>query len=90
MKPAAQLLRWPPLAWFLVMAVTVSPHKAWGPQTNGLVRQLHQRRISQAILGGMLANVCARQPSLTRQRALTGERAITTFSSKGHVHIKFL
>jgi nicotinamidase-related amidase len=36
----------------------VSPHKVWGPQTNGLVLQLRKRRIGKVVLGGMLANIC--------------------------------
>ena len=38
--------------------VVVSPHKAWGPQTNDLVFQLRKRRIDKVILAGMLANLC--------------------------------
>jgi nicotinamidase-related amidase len=38
--------------------VVASPHKVFGPQTNDLVLQLRKRRISQVILGGMLANMC--------------------------------
>jgi nicotinamidase-related amidase len=38
--------------------VVVSPHKAWGPQTNDLVFQLRKRRIAKVILAGMLANLC--------------------------------
>ncbi|HUN80874.1 MAG TPA: isochorismatase family protein, partial [Phycisphaerae bacterium] len=38
--------------------VVVSPHKAWGPQTNDLVFQLRKRRIARIILAGMLANLC--------------------------------
>jgi nicotinamidase-related amidase len=38
--------------------IVVSPHRVWGPQTNDLVLQLRKRRISQIILGGMLANMC--------------------------------
>jgi hypothetical protein len=70
------------------MTVTVSPHKVWGPLTNDLFLQLRKRRISKVILGGMLANMGARQPSLTLQRALTEEMAITTFSGKGNGHAK--
>jgi len=70
------------------MTVTVSPHKVWGPLTNDLFLQLRKRRISKVSLGGMLANMCAMQPSLTLQRALTGEMAITTFSGKGNGHTK--
>ena len=38
--------------------VVVSPHKAWGPQTNDLVFQLRKRRVDKVILAGMLANLC--------------------------------
>ncbi len=38
--------------------VVVSPHKAWGPQTNDLVFQLRKRRVNKIILAGMLANLC--------------------------------
>lgn len=38
--------------------IVVSPHKAYGPQSNGLVLQLRKRNISKAILLGMLANIC--------------------------------
>jgi nicotinamidase-related amidase len=38
--------------------VVVSPHKAWGPQTNDLVFQLRKRRVGKIILAGMLANLC--------------------------------
>jgi nicotinamidase-related amidase len=38
--------------------VVVSPHKAWGPQTNDLVLQLRKRRVNRVILAGMLANLC--------------------------------
>lgn len=38
--------------------VVVSPHKAWGPQTNDLTLQLRKRRVSKVILAGMLANLC--------------------------------
>jgi nicotinamidase-related amidase len=38
--------------------ILASPHRVWGPQTNDLVLQLRKRRISQVILGGMLANMC--------------------------------
>lgn len=38
--------------------VVVSPHKAWGPQTNNLVFQLRKRRVNMIILAGMLANLC--------------------------------
>ena len=39
-------------------SVVVSPHKIFGPETNGLVVQLRKRDISKIILGGMLANLC--------------------------------
>lgn len=38
--------------------VVVSPHKAWGPQTNDLVFQLRKRGINRIVLAGMLANLC--------------------------------
>ena len=38
--------------------ILVSPHKAYGPQSNNLVLQLRKRNISKAILVGMLANIC--------------------------------
>ena len=38
--------------------VVVSPHKAWGPQTNDLVFQLRKRGLDKVILAGMLANLC--------------------------------
>jgi len=38
--------------------VVVSPHKAWGPQTNDLVFQMRKRRINKVIVAGMLANLC--------------------------------
>ena len=38
--------------------VVVSPHKAWGPQTNDLVFQLRKRDIGKVVLAGMLANLC--------------------------------
>jgi len=38
--------------------VVVSPHKAWGPQTNDLVFQLRKRQASKVVLAGMLANLC--------------------------------
>ncbi|MET3794297.1 cysteine hydrolase [Aquamicrobium terrae] len=38
--------------------IVVSPHKAYGPETNDLVLQLRKRGISRVILGGMLANMC--------------------------------
>lgn len=38
--------------------VVVSPHKAWGPQTNDLVFQLRKRGVQKVILCGMLANLC--------------------------------
>ena len=38
--------------------IVVSPHKAYGPQTNDLVLQLRKRNISKIILAGMLANIC--------------------------------
>ncbi len=38
--------------------MVVSPHKAWGPQTNDLVFQLRKRHIGKVILAGMLANLC--------------------------------
>lgn len=38
--------------------IVVSPHKAFGPETNDLVLQLRKRRINKVILGGMLANLC--------------------------------
>jgi nicotinamidase-related amidase len=38
--------------------IVASPHRVWGPQTNDLVLQLRKRRISNIILGGMLANMC--------------------------------
>lgn len=36
----------------------VSPHKAYGSQSNDLVLQLRKRNISKVILLGMLANIC--------------------------------
>ncbi|QEL17488.1 cysteine hydrolase [Limnoglobus roseus] len=38
--------------------VVVSPHKAWGPQTNDLVFQLRKRGVGKVVLAGMLANLC--------------------------------
>ena len=38
--------------------IVVSPHKAYGPQSNDLVLQLRKRTISKVILLGMLANIC--------------------------------
>jgi nicotinamidase-related amidase len=38
--------------------IVVSPHKAYGPQTNDLVLQLRKRNINKVILLGMLANIC--------------------------------
>ncbi|MBD1868014.1 cysteine hydrolase [Cyanobacteria bacterium FACHB-471] len=38
--------------------IVVSPHKAYGPQSNDLVLQLRKRNISRVILLGMLANIC--------------------------------
>lgn len=38
--------------------IVVAPHRVFGPETNDLVLQLRKRRISQVILGGMLANMC--------------------------------
>jgi nicotinamidase-related amidase len=38
--------------------IVVSPHKAYGPQSNDLVLQLRKRNISKVILLGMLANIC--------------------------------
>ena len=38
--------------------IVVAPHRVFGPETNDLVLQLRKRRISQIILGGMLANMC--------------------------------
>lgn len=38
--------------------IVVSPHKAYGPQTNDLVLQLRKRNIRKIILLGMLANIC--------------------------------
>jgi nicotinamidase-related amidase len=38
--------------------VVVSPHKAWGPQTNDLVFQLRKRAVGRVVLAGMLANLC--------------------------------
>ena len=38
--------------------VVVSPHKAYGPETNDLVLQLRKRDITRVILGRMLANMC--------------------------------
>jgi nicotinamidase-related amidase len=38
--------------------IVVSPHKAYGPQSNDLVLQLRKRNISKIILLGMLANIC--------------------------------
>ena len=38
--------------------VVASPHKVWGPQTNGLVLQLRKRQVNKVILAGMLANLC--------------------------------
>lgn len=38
--------------------VVVSPHKAWGPQTNDLVFQLRKRRLGKVVLAGMMANLC--------------------------------
>ncbi|MFO0874136.1 MAG: cysteine hydrolase [Phycisphaerales bacterium] len=38
--------------------VVVSPHKAWGPQTNDLVFQLRKRGVQKVVLCGMLANLC--------------------------------
>ncbi|MBD1919417.1 MULTISPECIES: cysteine hydrolase [Cyanophyceae] len=38
--------------------IVVSPHKAYGPQSNDLVLQLRKRNICKVILLGMLANIC--------------------------------
>ena len=38
--------------------VIVSPHKAYGPETNDLVLQLRKRKIDHVILAGMSANLC--------------------------------
>jgi nicotinamidase-related amidase len=38
--------------------IVVSPHKAYGPQSNDLVLQLRKRNMSKVILLGMLANIC--------------------------------
>lgn len=38
--------------------VVVAPHRVWGPETNDLALQFRKRRISNIILGGMLANMC--------------------------------
>jgi len=38
--------------------IGVAPHRVFGPDTNDLVRQLHQRRLSTLRLGGMRANRC--------------------------------
>ncbi len=38
--------------------IIVSPHKAYGPQTNDLVLQLRKRGIRKVVLLGMLANIC--------------------------------
>jgi nicotinamidase-related amidase len=38
--------------------IVVAPHRVFGPETNDLVLQLRKRKISNVILGGMLANVC--------------------------------
>jgi nicotinamidase-related amidase len=38
--------------------IVVSPHKAYGPQSNDLVLQLRKRNIRKVILLGMLANIC--------------------------------
>lgn len=38
--------------------IIVSPHKAYGPQTNDLVLQLRKRGIRKVLLLGMLANIC--------------------------------
>jgi nicotinamidase-related amidase len=38
--------------------IVVAPHRVFGPETNDLVLQLRKRKISQVLLGGMLANMC--------------------------------
>ena len=38
--------------------VVTSPHKVFGPESNDLVLQLRKAAVSQAILGGMSANLC--------------------------------
>lgn len=38
--------------------IVVAPHRVFGPETNDLVLQLRKRKISNIILGGMLANMC--------------------------------
>jgi nicotinamidase-related amidase len=38
--------------------IVVAPHRVFGPETNDLVLQLRKRKISDVILGGMLANMC--------------------------------
>jgi nicotinamidase-related amidase len=38
--------------------VVVAPHRVFGPETNDLVLQLRKRKVSQIIIGGMLANMC--------------------------------
>jgi nicotinamidase-related amidase len=38
--------------------IVVAPHRVFGPETNDLVLQLRKRKISNVILGGMLANMC--------------------------------
>jgi nicotinamidase-related amidase len=38
--------------------IVVAPHRVFGPETNDLVLQLRQRRISTIIVGGMLAHMC--------------------------------
>jgi nicotinamidase-related amidase len=38
--------------------IVASPHKVFGPQTNDVVLQLRKRRVSNIVLGGMLANMC--------------------------------
>jgi hypothetical protein len=33
--------------------IVAAPHRVWGPETNDLVLQLRNRKISKIILGGM-------------------------------------
>jgi nicotinamidase-related amidase len=45
---------------YLIGARTIlaSPHRAYGPDGNDLVMQLHRHRSDQVVLAGMLANLC--------------------------------
>jgi nicotinamidase-related amidase len=38
--------------------IVVAPHRVFGPEINNLVLRLRKRKISNIILGGMLASMC--------------------------------